>query len=117
MQRETRGFARLRHLHGLLPRQRTTRVVVQKIIARRRVGESIYEVIHSERQLCIRLEVGVCLRAYIRRARNICRNEFRAGLRVRSQNCAKRPFKLELREQSFDALLECGVVGDGLSDV
>ena len=50
VQREARGFARLPHLHGLLPRQSMARVVVkQKKIARHGVGKFINKVIHSER--------------------------------------------------------------------
>ena len=103
--------------HNILLRTCTGRAVVIKIIARRRVGEFRNKVIYSERQLYISREVGICNRAYICRASGICSDGFRAGLRVRSQHCAKRPFKFKLREKRYDALFYCGVVGDGLSDV
>ena len=89
VQRKARGLACLRRLHGLLPRQRAARTIVQDVVSRRQVGVSRNEVIHSELQLCIRREVGICLQAHIRRACGICGDGPRAGLRVRSQHCAK----------------------------
>ena len=51
MQRDARGFARLRHLHGFLPRQRATRAIVQQIIARSGVGKARNEMVYSEREM------------------------------------------------------------------
>ena len=61
VQRKARRVARLRHLHGLMPRQRAARPVMQEIVARRRIVETRNDMIHSERKLCIRREVGGCI--------------------------------------------------------
>ena len=60
VQRDARGFARLRYLH-FLPCKRATRAIVQQVIARCRIGKARYEVIDSERELRFSGKTSVCL--------------------------------------------------------
>ena len=72
MQREACRFASFCHLHGILPRKQFTRSIALQIIMQNRIGEASNKMIHSERQLRVRREVRVGLRADICRARGEC---------------------------------------------
>ena len=79
------GFARLCHLHCLLPRERSACSIVQEIVARGSVGESGDEMVDGERELGFRREIGVGLRAHVGDSSSVRGDRLRARLHMRSE--------------------------------
>lgn len=116
VQRNARRFAGLCHLHSLLPSERATRAIV-KIIARCEIGQFCNEMIDGERQLRVRREAKVRLRAHFYSACGVCSHRLEASLSVRADLRAKLFCKLVLAEQRLDALLERSIIGERVSQV